>query len=417
MLARYRPDWNYGEKEILMEIRTKLLKYNRFISENKEYLFWLAYIMYIAELLFFTSVYREFDSMRLFLIYVRNIACIIVCMKVLLDFLYGEYSKKELVLITVGTVLLIVSAKFSGSKTMLVYWVFIIAAHDIELERIVKAAVMVHFACMLIIIASSVWGIIEDRIYTQGSDRVRASLGYLYTTDSSNYFFRMILMYIYVKKEKISWESIGALELCNILLFKFTDTRNAFVLGTLALFVAGVWKLFRRLRNNNIIYKAGAVLTMPIMSAIMICLTFFYNPQIKWMWSLNKFINERLSLGYSAYKNYGLHLWGKSIQWIGGANNYITYSGEYNYVDSSYVQIILNYGIIIFLLVCLLFIVLGWKASKINDIYLILVLVIIALHSALDPQLFWMAFNPFIMCYSYLNKCGYENHINVPSHL
>lgn len=400
-----------------MEKRTKLFKYNRFISENKRYFFWLAYIMYLAELLFFTSVYREFDSVRLFLIYIRNIACMIVSMKVLLDFLYGEYSKKELVLIAVGTILLIVSAKFSGSKTILVYWVFIIAAHDIELERIVKAALMVHFACMLIIIASSVWGIIEDRIYTQGSDRVRASLGYLYTTDSSNYFFRMILMYIYVRKEKISWESIGALELCNILLFKLTDTRNAFLLGTLALFVTGVWKLFKGLRKNNLIYKAGAVLTMPIMSVVMILLTFFYNPQIQWLESLNKFINGRLSLGYNAFKMYGLHLWGKPIQWIGGANDYITYSGEYNYVDSSYVQIILSYGIIIFLLICLLFIALGRKASKINDIYLILVLVTIALHSALDPQLFWMAFNPFIMCYSYFYKSKGEQYVGSTNHL
>ena len=175
------------------------LKCNNVVEENKKYLFWLAYVMYITELLFFSSMYGEHDSLQMIFVCIRNISYLLICMKIFLDFLYGKYSKRERAFILVITALLIMSVNIVGNKTMLIYWVFIVAAHDIELEKIVKVAVIVHLYCMFIIIASSVGGIIQDRIYTQGDGRNRLSLGYQYTTDSSNYFFHMILMYIYIK--------------------------------------------------------------------------------------------------------------------------------------------------------------------------------------------------------------------------
>lgn len=385
-----------------MELTVKLLNSNRFIMEKKKYLFWLSYIIYLAELLFFSSMYGTLDSLQLFFACVRNFAYVVVCLKVLLDFLCGEYSKKELVFITLGTALLVAMTLATRNKAMLIYWVFIVAARDIELEKIVKIAFIVQLFCIVMITASSAVDIIENRIYIRSGNQMRHSLGYQYTTDSSNYYFSMVLMYIYFKKEKISWKSIGMLELCNILLFYLTDTKSAFMLGSLALVIAGIWKISKSLRKNNFIYKIGAITVVPILSCIMIYLSFFYNEQERWMVKLNEITSNRLILGYSAFKTYGLHFWGQTISWVGGTNRYIEGLGAYNYVDSSYIQILLNFGIIFFMLICFLFIILGWKAARINDVYMVLALVILALHSAMDPQLLWMAFNPFIMCYSYL---------------
>lgn len=377
---------------------------NNLVIEKKKCLFWLPYIIYMAELLLYNSVYGTLDSLQMFFACARNLSYAMIFMKLILDFLCGEYRKKELVFILFGTIFLAAMTLSTGNKAMLIYWAFIVAAHDAELEKIVKAALIIHFICMVFVTASSVMGIIEDRIYDGGGERLRNSLGYQYTTDSSNYYFHMILMYIYVKKEKISWESIGALELCNILLFKLTDTKSTFLLGSLALAVALIWKIFKGARKNNIIYKAGTVMTVPALSALTIYLSFFYNEQKPWMVHLNSILSGRLALGYKAFKAYGLHLWGKPITWVGGTNKYIEGLGEYNYVDSSYIQILLNFGIIFFVLICLLLMALSWKTIKMNDVYLMLALVMIAIHSAADPQLLWMAFNPFIMCYSYMRK-------------
>lgn len=380
------------------------LGYNQILNNNKKYLFWLAYIMYLAELLFFPSMIGEINFLKIGFAIVRNISYALICLKILVDFFFGGYSKKEILINIIGTFFLLILAKITGNKSILIYWIFIVAAHDIELEKIIRVAIGVHLCCMVAIIGCSVFGIIEDRIYMQGVDRARAGLGYQYTTDSSNYFFHIILMYIYLKREKISWESIGILGICNLIFFRLTDTKSAFIWGGLALGAALLLKTFAGLKKTNRIYNWGVVLSVPTLACIMISLSFNFNKQVGWMVKLNNVINGRLELGYNAYKTYGVHLLGQNIQWVGGNSVFLGTQEFYNYVDSSYVQILLNYGIIFFLIICILFIVLTMKARKKNDIYLMLILTVLALHSALDPQLLWMAYNPFIMCYFYIHK-------------
>lgn len=380
------------------------LKYSQLLHENKKYLFWLAYIMYLAELLLFASMFGEMDSLKSGFALVRNFCYVLVCLKILIDFFYGEFSKKEILVNMIGTLFLIIITKTTGNKSMLIYWIFIVAAHDIELKKIVKTAIGVHLFCMVVIIGSSVFGVIENRIYMEGADRARASLGYQYTTDVSNYFFHIILMYVYLEGEKISWRSIGVLGLVNLFLFRLTDTKSAFILGCLALGGVLLFKIPRVLGMNNNVYRWGVTLSMPVLSGVIIYLSFNFNSQVDWMINLNKIINGRLELGNNAYRTYGLHLFGQKIQWIGGNSKFLEIGEVYNYVDSSYVQIILNYGVLFFLIICFLFIIFALKAGKRNDIFLVLVLIAIAFHSVLDPQLLWMAYNPFVMCYFYIRN-------------
>lgn len=380
------------------------LKCNKLLFENKKYFFWLAYIIYLTELLIYGSMIGEISSFKIYFAIIRNVSYVLICMKVFIDFFYGEYSKREILILTIGTTFLLILTKMSGDKSLLIYWIFIIAAHDIELKKIVKAAIGVHLICMMVIIGSSLLGIVEDKLFTQGGDRIRASLGYKYTTDSSNFLLHITLMYIYLKGEKISWESIGVLGVCNILLFKLTDTKSAYILIWVALGFAILLKGVKKFRTNNIIYKTGSIVVVPTLAGIMIFLTIFFDKQITWLSRLNLILNGRLELGSNAYKTYGLHLLGQNIRWVGASSYLSNPSQIYNYVDSSYVQNLLNYGIIFIIMVCIFFIVYGYMAGKKNDIYLMFILVIVAIHSALDPQLLWMAYNPFIMCYFYLKK-------------
>lgn len=386
-----------------------LLKCNRILKENKKYFFWLAYIIYLAELHIYGSVIGEIDSLKIHFSIIRNLCYSLICIKILIDFIYGEYRRKELIIITMSTLFLLILAKMTGDKSTLIYWIFIIAAHDIELKKIIRAAICVHIISMIVIIGSSLLGIIEDRIYTQGVERIRSSLGYQYTTDSSNYLLHITLMYVYLKREKISWESIGILGICNLLLFKLTDTKSAFVLVWIVLGFVILLKRIKILRRINIIYKAGTILAVPILAGTMISLTLFFDKQIIWMSKLNDILSGRLELGFNAYKTYGLHLLGQKIRWVGAYYYSSDSSQVYNYVDSSYVQILINYGILFIIIICLFFSVHGYMAVKRNDTYLMLIIMIIAIHSALDPQLLWMAYNPFVMCFFYNKKRESKN--------
>lgn len=378
------------------------IAWNKSILKNKEYFFWIAYILYLTELLFYSSMFGEMDSLHLIFKLSRNISYLLICLKIILDLYYREYTWKENIIVFLLTIFILSITKMTLNKNILIYWCFILGAKNIELQKIIKVAIVIHICCMLTIIAGSIHGIIEDRIYIQRGDRSRSSLGYQYTTDSSNYFFHIILMYIYSKREKISWGSLGILALCNLLLYRLTDTRSAYLIGSMVLIIAALWKQFHVLRKNNILYKIAVIGCVPLLSITIMYLSFYYNKNLVWMEQLNNKINGRLELGYNAFKEYGIHLFGRPIEWVGGSSLYTGGMDQYNYVDSSYVQIILNFGILFFVLICIGFMILGWKVAKKNDVYFSLILIAIALHSILDPQLIWMAYNPFIMCYMYI---------------
>ena len=111
-----------------------------------------------------------------------------------------------------------------------------------------------------------------------------------------------------------------------------------------------------------------------------------------------------MSLSYEGIQNYGIHLFGQAIEWVGGTVYYDTETdfSSYNYVDSSYIQILLSYGIIFLIVLLIGYHLLGKRIVERQEWYLGLVIVLSAVHSMFDPQLLWLQYDVFILCLGYL---------------
>lgn len=374
--------------------------------EKRKQVFSVAYIVYLAELILFSSMYGKMEQFQTIFAVVRVTAYFLICTKLALDFFEGDFSWKEIGAIGVVTLLLIGVALTTGNKAMLIYWAFIVAAHDVEFERIIKMSLIVHLVCLVFVVGSSYVGIIENRVYGKNDAviRLRDSLGFQYATESSNYFFYMLLMWIYCRKEKITWIEIMGLFVGNVFLFEKTDTKSAFALGVFILTGAALLKCISWLRIYRKWYVAISAGIVPILSFIIICFSVKYDETVLWMYRLNKILSSRLKWGRMAFEKYGIHLWGQRIEWVGGTASFEGVEKAYNYVDSSYMQILINFGVIVFVLLLVLFIVLGIKIAVNHDLYFLFVLFFIAVHSTFDPQIIWMEFDPFVMIYSYFTR-------------
>ncbi len=60
-------------------------------------------------------------------------------------------------------------------------------------------------------------------------------------------------------------------------------------------------------------------------------------------------------------------------------------------------QILLNYGVIILLLILVIYSIGIYRAFKANNYWLVLVYMMILVHSMTEPRLFNLAFNPLIV--------------------
>lgn len=374
-------------------------------QEARRRIFMAAFTIYMVELIVFTSMYAKVEPLQRFFAVVRVTSYMLVCCKLFLDFLAKTFSWKEIGVVGLLSLFLLWTTYKTGRKAILIYWAFIVAAHDIEFERIIKRSCLTHLWGLLFVFASRYAGIIENRIYVPES-RQRDSMGFQFATEGPNFFFYTILMWIYWRKENITWLELAALSGGNFFLFYKTDTKSAFALGCVALILAALLKVSRYLRTYHKFYVLPAVSSVPLLAYGIFKLSVHFNQEKQWMADLNRLLSSRLGLGKAGYRDYGVQLWGRRIEWVGGTNKFDDIVKAYNYVDSSFLQILLQYGLVFLLFLIIVFIILGIKIAIKKDTYFLLVFLVFAVHSTFDPQIIWMEFNSFVMLYSYFYRKG-----------
>ena len=109
---------------------------------------------------------------------------------------------------------------------------------------------------------------------------------------------------------------------------------------------------------------------------------------------LNRILTSRLQLGWNAINIYNINLFGQKIEWV----NETQYLSEiqYLYVDSSFLNILLNYGIVLLFLILLSFYLLG-KLNFTKNLSYLIAISMIGIHSMFDPQFLLIMYNPLII--------------------
>ena len=135
----------------------------------------------------------------------------------------------------------------------------------------------------------------------------------------------------------------------------------------------------------SIFTKWGVVLC----AAFSILTTCFYDSSRKFLAFLNTLLSERLRFGKMGLIQHGVSLFGSDVVWE-------TDASKYNYIDSSYINIMICYGLIVFLVVIVGFTIAGRFAVKENNRAMCLALLLWFARAVIDPQLFLLWFNPFL---------------------
>ena len=139
--------------------------------------------------------------------------------------------------------------------------------------------------------------------------------------------------------------------------------------------------------------------SMIILSFLFGLLSYFYDPSIPWLERINKFSSNRLQYTNLAIHKYKFHFFANVIVWIGLTSVYAgSYTmSDYNYVDSSYLQILLDYGFLFFSLFLYGFYRLAKYHVKIENGLMCYIILCIAVHSFNSPQLLMIAYNIFLL--------------------
>lgn len=338
-----------------------------------------------------TNLVYKFPS-----IYRYRIVAMVVCIVILIAKLLLEKHTRRFLLIFFLAICLAITIAISTNKifdglTIISTIMLIVSVKNINFRKVLVFWSVSTVLFMLFVFILLKLGIIENTLRIQLGGRYRFSQGYQFVSLGANYLFHITLVYLYLRRDRIRFWEIMLLGIVNYYFYINTDTKSAFFLSILALIVV---YLFRNKEINQKTLKVTGLIVWTAGVIVPVVLTYFYNPSIKFFQTLNTTLTGRLSLGHKTMLLYGVDLFGQRIDWELQQRSTSVFD-DYLYVDSSFVNILLHYGVILLFVIWLSYYLLI-KRGYFNTVEM-LVFIVLILHSMFDPQFFELMYNPLLL--------------------
>ncbi len=384
--------------------------------KNNDFLYLAALIIYIFRELYVSSQYYVGGIDPPFFRYFYFIPITSLLLTVIL--LDKRYSNTILMII-VSAIFLLTLLSAGKLRELIMVALFIVAAENINLERVFLIAAIFMIAYIsFVIILDLVGAFSEYELYFENVDRMtedgivsRSFLGFDYPTKVPNCFMSIVLMLAYSLRNKRRNLLLVILALIiNYVLYKVTNTRAIYYEVMLFIVVAYIIKFIKETCNynvdNNLLVKTMAIISWPIYLGVSLYLGIKYDSEVEWMKGLNRVLSRRLQLTNDAISEYGIHMFGHDFEWrtagYRGTDNYL-------FVDCSYWNIIIRYGIVMLVLIMVLYMILMIDSIWKKDAVFTWILVIVGLHSCTDPQLLSIVYTPFVLTAFGVIKKNYEH--------
>ena len=310
-----------------------------------------------------------------------------------LRFLYKmRVSYKYLIL----SILLLLSGVLVYFQTnrlnFLVYSMLLVLLVNVDMKVVLRNYVVVAGILVVGVFLLSLVGIVPNLQYNRAGV-IRNSFGFIYPTDFASHCFYLFLAISYLLKDKFIWTRSLFGVLLSAFIIKYCDAR----LNALSILLATVIFIYFYYSNGK---KLKIFALLPYSAVVFASTVTYLSYKFSWsnpfLVSVNKLITGRLALGRNAFDTFGVHLFGtRNVQFIGSGGKTESVIG-YNYVDSSYVQMLFTYGIVPVVLLIIIYVVASRKQYKDGQYLLVAILSLIAFNCMIEAFWFVPTYNIFM---------------------
>ena len=310
-----------------------------------------------------------------------------------LRFLYKmRVSYKYLIL----SILLLLSGGLVYFQTnrlnFLVYSMLLVLLVNVDMKVVLRNYVVVAGILVVGVFLLSLVGMVPNLQYNRAGV-IRNSFGFIYPTDFASHCFYLFLAISYLLKDKFIWTRSLFGVLLSAFIIKYCDAR----LNALSILLATViFIYFYYSKEKKLKIFALFPYSAVIFASIVTYLSYKFSWSNPFLVTVNKLITGRLALGRNAFDTFGVHLFGpRNVQFIGSGGKTESVIG-YNYVDSSYVQMLFTYGIVPVVLLIIIYVVASRKQYKDGQYLLVAILSLIAFNCMIEAFWFVPTYNIFM---------------------
>lgn len=276
----------------------------------------------------------------------------------------------------------------TGATNFLLYSLLILLLYDVDVDVILKTYVFIAGSIVIGIFVLSIIGFLPNLQFAQVRSSglvIRNSFGFIYPTDFASHCFYLFIAWGYLLREKYIWLRVAVGVALSAFIIKFCDAR----LNSMSILVAVIIFLVMYYTNEK---KFKVYYILPYSAAIFSSLMFYLSSHFSFsspfFVKLNDFFSMRLFLGKNALDTYKLHLFGtNNVKFIGygGTTESVL---SYNYVDSSYIQMLFYYGIVSVVLLVLVYVLSSRRFYKEGKMLFLALLSLITINCMIEA--FWV---------------------------
>lgn len=345
----------------------------------------------VAFLITVTTLTNTYPIVNTFTRWLRIFGYLSLFTKIAID---NTFKRKSFILFIAISGIAFVSSLTTGTQLILTDILIIIASNKQNLCKIIKTDLAIRLFFLVLVIGMFKLGLIPQVIDYRDWIIPRFSLGFGHPNRLSLHIFVICLyMYYLYHDKKIFLYIVYIISLFFIM--TVTDGRTS-AIGIVLLFIL-TYIDGKKIENNvNKMAFNWAKWVLVIIVAISILLPLLYIFNVIPHLTTTNTLYSRITLAANGFQEYGLSLFGQSIQSIGTLEAQ-RLGIRSNGIDNAYVFVLINYGLLAFLslLVILSCAIDGIRIN--NDKYAIKCLLILLIIASIEAQLVYIESNLFLI--------------------
>lgn len=360
------------------------------------------YYMYFIIALWFGSEVLINSNIEKIYIYEMNdindfMSYIVLVLLGLQIFILQEYTARELIGLFLISLPMVIGTINSGHNILMSTWLFVLASKYIDLDKVVA----IHYYVLVIMIAILLllfyFGMVEDVIIYRGSI-ARHSFGFSHPNFLGMRIFQLTLARVYLRRKNISIIDYLFVALAVWFVYKYPNCKTAYYALIVFLLFLIIYKVIGVIEKGREVLLIAMGIVAALVNVLSIVLSIINVKSNLVLSRIDKVMSYRFSLCHNVFRKYGLSLLGQNIELVGYVRGVI--ARKY-YMDVAYTTLLERYGIVVYILFSIAYLMSIYWAYRSSKDILLIVLCMYSIYGIMEPNYFSLSYNIFLISLSY----------------
>lgn len=314
---------------------------------------------------------------------------------------FQSYTRDELIMIVAITMPVAISTILSGQKTIMASWMFIVAAKDIDIEKLIRIAYKVLLIMIPVIISMCLLGFIENITLMRGNVE-RFSLGFSHPNQLGLRVFQLIACHCYVHRNRLRKQNYMYILLTILFLIRVPNSKTAYLVTVVLLCMLLLYKFIRAHRPECMkLYEKGILFGYVCLNIFSILFSYIDVKKVSVLAKIDSWMSSRFSLCHRVWLLYGVPIWGQRV-YVTEDERKLAGIQSRIWLDNAYANILLRYGILLFLIFSISYFFLLKIIVLQKQYMLAIILFLYALYGVMENGIYIISHNIFLITFSIL---------------